>query len=82
MDADKEQKLFVQLDKIERGIYGDPDNEQEGLIAKVNRHDKLLLIPAFIMKHPKLAIPAFLIVVFAAFEVGHRGIGWVISLIK
>ena len=79
---EKDEEILQTVQRIERGIYGDPQNKVEGMIDKVERHDKLLLVPSFIMKNPKWAIPAFGAVLFAFFEMGHRGIGWLITLIK
>lgn len=41
MSLENEQKILDKLDKIDRGLYGDDQNQQPGLIDRVQRLEEL-----------------------------------------
>ncbi len=75
MEPEEKKQLFDKLDNIERGIYGDKANKQEGLLEKVERHDKMLKVYEVLVWHnPKVFFVTIAILVEILLETNKIGI--------
>jgi len=77
----KEDEILQKLSRIERGIYGDPENKTEGLLDKVNKHDDVYYKIAFFLNRPKLVIWFGVLLLYLAIYLSHKGIDSILQLI-
>ncbi len=78
---DKEDQILEKLTRIERGIYGDPENKFEGMLDKVNKHDEVYNKIAFFLNRPKLVLWFGAILLYLALYLSHKGIDTIFQLI-
>jgi hypothetical protein len=81
MEPEKEEQLLNSVSRIERGIYGDPENKVEGMIDKVNKHDGIYSKIAFFIDRPKLIIWFGILFLYLAIYLSHKGIDSIIEIL-
>lgn len=82
---DNDNKRFnnedAKLDKIIRGIYGDEDNEQEGIIKKVNRHERMYNLFRLVIENPKISLIGGGLLIYSLTYLTHIGIDKILVMI-
>ena len=77
----KEDEILETVRRIERGIYGDPENKVEGMLDKVNKHDQVYNKIAFFLNRPKLVIWLGVVLLYLALYLSHKGIDTVLQFL-
>jgi hypothetical protein len=70
----KEDEILEKLTRIERGIYGDPENKVEGILEKVKQHDDAYRVISFFFKRPKVVVWFGVIFLYVALYLSHKGV--------
>jgi len=74
MEPESEIKLFKQLDKIERGIYGDHENGVEGMKDKINHLEWLVATSSFFSRNKAFSISIIILLFEGLLEFNKIGI--------
>lgn len=70
----KEDEILEKLTRIERGIYGDPENKVEGMLEKVKQHDDAYKVISFFFLRPKIVIWIGVVFLYLALYLSHKGV--------
>ncbi len=70
----REDEILEKLTRIERGIYGDPENKVEGMMEKVKQHDDAYKVIAFFFMRPKVMIWFGIVVLYLVLYLSHKGV--------